>query len=324
VENDVTATLITGGAGFIGSHLVDRLLAAGHAVRVLDNFSTGRRGNLRHVLGQIDLLEGDLRDPDTVRRAVRGVDVVYHQGALPSVPRSVNDPRTSNAVNAEGTLNVLLAARDAGVRRVVVASSSSVYGDTPTLPKVETMAPQPRSPYAISKLAAEQYAAVFAPLYGLETVALRYFNVFGPRQDPTSQYAGVIARFCTAALLGQPYTVQGDGLQSRDFTYIENVVHANLLAAQAADAAGHVFNIACGQQITLLDMIVILNQLAGRELPVEYSPPRSGDVRHSLADIGKARQILGYAPEIGFAAGLARTFDWYQANQDNAQAPTLA
>jgi UDP-glucose 4-epimerase len=311
----VPTTLVTGGGGFIGSHLVDRLLELGHAVRVLDNFSTGHRANLRRTLADIELIEGDLRDPDTVRRAIQGVEIVLHQGALPSVPRSVNDPRTTNAVNVEGTLNVLLAARDAGVRRVVVASSSSVYGDTPTLPKVESMPPTPRSPYAISKLAAEQYTCAFSTLYGLETVALRYFNVFGPRQDPTSQYAGVIALFCTAALQGRAYTVQGDGLQSRDFTYVENAVQANLLAATAPDVAGQVFNIACGERITLRDMIAILNRLAGRDLPVEYGPPRAGDVRHSLADIGRAKQLLGYAPTIDVAEGLARTFAWYRENE---------
>jgi nucleoside-diphosphate-sugar epimerase len=314
-EYFVTTTLVTGGGGFIGSHLIDRLLELGHSVRALDNFSTGRRSNLRRTHAQIELIEGDLRDPDTVRRATQGVDIVLHQGALPSVPRSVSDPRTSNAVNVEGTLNVLLAAREAGVRRVVVASSSSVYGETPTLPKVEAMTPQPRSPYAISKLAAEQYTCAFAALYGLETVALRYFNVFGPRQDPTSQYSGVIARFCTTALLGQPYTVQGDGLQSRDFTYIENVVQANLLAATAPDVSGQVFNIACGERITLLDMITILNRLIGRDLSIEHGPARAGDVRHSLADIGKARKLLGYAPAFDVAEGLARTLAWYRENE---------
>jgi UDP-glucose 4-epimerase len=311
----VPTTLVTGGGGFIGSHLVDRLLELGHAVRVLDNFSTGRRTNLRRTLASIELIEGDLRDPDTVRRAMQGAEIVLHQGALPSVPRSVNDPRTSNAVNVEGTLNVLLAARDAGVRRVVVASSSSVYGDTPTLPKVEMMPPTPRSPYAISKLAAEQYTCAFAALYGLETVALRYFNVFGPRQDPTSQYAGVIALFCTAALRGQPYTIQGDGLQSRDFTYVENAVRANLLAATAPDVAGQIFNIACGERITLLDMVAILNRLVGRDQPVEYGPPRAGDVRHSLADIGRARQLLGYTPAVDVAEGLAKTLAWYREHE---------
>jgi UDP-glucose 4-epimerase len=311
----VTTTLVTGGGGFIGSHLLDRLLDLGHHVRALDNFSTGRRDNLRRTLAHIELIEGDLRDPDTVRRAAQGAEIVLHQGALPSVPRSVNDPRTTNAVNVEGTLNVLLAAREVGVRRVVVASSSSVYGDTPTLPKVETMPPTPRSPYAISKLAAEQYTCTFAPLYGLETVALRYFNVFGPRQDPTSQYSGVIALFCTAALQGRPYTLQGDGLQSRDFTYVENVVQANLLAASAPDVSGQAFNVACGERITLLDLIATLNQLVGRELPIEHSPARAGDVRHSLADIGKARNLLGYAPVVDVAEGLARTLAWYRENE---------
>ena len=310
----MTTVLITGGGGFIGGHLVDRLLALGHGVRVLDNFSTGRRDNLRQTLAHIELIEGDLRDPDTVRRATRGAEVVYHLGALPSVPRSVNDPRTTNAINVEGTLNVLLAARDAGVRRVVLASSSSVYGDTSVLPKIETMPPQPRSPYAISKLAAEQYTCSFTSLYGLETVALRYFNVFGPRQDPTSQYAGVIARFCTTALSGGPYTVQGDGQQSRDFTYIENVLRANLLAAEMPDIAGQVFNIACGERVTLLEMIAILNRLLGAEIPVEHGPARSGDVRHSLADIQKARRLLGYTPEVSFGEGLARTLAWYREN----------
>ncbi len=311
----MSTTLVTGGGGFIGSHLVSRLLELGHQVRVLDNFSTGHRHNLRHVINDIELIEGDLRDPDTVRRAAQGAEVVLHQGALPSVPRSVNDPRTSNAVNVEGTLNVLLAAREAGARRVVVASSSSVYGDTPTLPKVETMPPNPRSPYAISKLAAEQYTCVFAPLYGLETVALRYFNVFGPRQDPTSQYAGVIARFCTSALQGKPYTVQGDGLQSRDFTYIENVVQANLLAMDAPDVSGEAFNVACGERITLLDVIATLNRLIGQELPIEHSPARAGDVRHSLADISKAAKLLGYKPSVSAAEGLARTLEWYRTNE---------
>lgn len=311
----MSTTLVTGGGGFIGSHLVSRLLELGHQVRVLDNFSTGHRHNMRHIINDVELIEGDLRDPDTVRRAVQGADVVLHQGALPSVPRSVNDPRTSNAVNVEGTLNVLLAAREAGARRVVVASSSSVYGDTPTLPKVETMPPNPRSPYAISKLAAEQYTCVFAPLYGLETVALRYFNVFGPRQDPTSQYAGVIARFCTSALQGKSYTVQGDGLQSRDFTYIENVVQANLLAMSVPDVGGQAFNVACGERITLLDVINTLNSLIGQELPIEHSPARAGDVRHSLADISKATELLGYKPSVSAAEGLARTLAWYRTNE---------
>ena len=304
--------LVTGGGGFIGSHLVDRLLEYGSHVRVLDNFSTGQRKNLQHALAHIELIEGDLRSVEVVQRAVTGIEVVFHQGALPSVPRSISDPETSNAVNITGTLNLLLAARNAGVRRVIVASSSSVYGDTPTLPKIESMATSPLSPYAISKLATEQYACVFARLYELEAVALRYFNVFGPRQDPASQYSGVIARFCTAALQGQPCTVYGDGLQSRDFTYVQDVVQANVLAANAPDASGHFFNIACGMQITLLAMIQLLEQFTGRSISVKNEPPRPGDVRHSSANIDKARQLLGYEPRIGFAEGLAQTLEWYR------------
>jgi UDP-glucose 4-epimerase len=308
----VTTVLITGGAGFIGSHLARRLLRAGWRVRIFDNFSTGKRTNLAELRGEAEVIEGDLRDAAAVRRAMGGVELVFHQGALPSVPRSVNDPYTCNAVNVDGTLNVLLAARDAGARRVIVASSSSVYGDTPALPKVETMAPRPRSPYAVSKLAAEQYAVIFPALYGLETVALRYFNVFGPRQDPDSPYSGVIARFCTAAITGQPFTVHGDGRQTRDFSYVENVVEANLLAATAPDASGEVFNIACGERTALLDVVAILNRLTGQELPVVHEPPRPGDIRDSLADIGRARRVLGYEPLVGVADGLARTLAWYR------------
>jgi UDP-glucose 4-epimerase len=305
--------LVTGGAGFIGSHLVERLLAEGARVRVLDNFSTGRRANLQALLPDIELVEGDLRDADVVRQATAGVEVIYHQGALPSVPRSIADPETTHAVNISGTLNVLQAARAAGVRRVVVASSSSVYGDTPTLPKVETMATNPRSPYALSKLATEQYACIFAGLYPLETVALRYFNVFGPRQDPSSQYSGVIALFCGAVLRDEPCTVNGDGLQSRDFTYVDDVVQANLLAAGAPEANGHCFNIACDAQTTLLEMIEMLGEFAGKPIEVHYAPPRAGDVRHSRADITRARRLLGYAPQVAFREGLARTLAWYRA-----------
>ncbi len=308
----MTQVLVTGGAGFIGSHLVDALVARGDTVRVLDNFSTGRRENLVAVQDQIELLEGDLRDPDAVAQSVNGVDLVFHQGALPSVPRSVADPLTSHEVNSTGTLRLLLAARDAGVRRVVVASSSSVYGDTPTLPKVETMATSPRSPYAISKLASEQYAGSFAQLFDLETVALRYFNVFGPRQDPHSYYAGVIPRFCMAAWRGEPCVIYGDGQQSRDFTFVADVVQANLLAAAAPEASGHTFNIAYGAQTTLLDVVAILRELTGQALEVRHEAPRAGDVRHSLAAIGKAQELLGYQPQVRFAEGLERTLGWYQ------------
>ena len=307
--------LVTGGGGFIGSHLVDRLLELGHAVRVLDNFATGRRQNLAHCLADIDLVEGDLRDAATVLGAAAGCEVILHQGALPSVPRSVADPLTSNEVNVVGTLNVLQAAREQGVRRVVIASSSSIYGDTPTLPKVETMPMNPRSPYATSKMAAETYTRVFADVYGLETVALRYFNVFGPRQDPNSQYSGVIAKFMTFALRGQTYTINGDGTQSRDFTYVANAVQANMLAATALGVNGAVINIACGRRISLNDLTVILNRLVGRDLPTVYGPARTGDVEHSLADIGQARALLGYEPLIDVETGLARTLDWYREHE---------
>lgn len=303
--------LVTGGAGFIGSHLVDALLARGDTVRVFDNLSTGQRANLAAVQGQVELIEGDLRDGEAVARAVAGVELVFHQGALPSVPRSVADPLTSHEVNSSGTLRLLLAARDAGVRRVVVASSSAVYGDTPTLPKVETMAPNPRSPYAISKLATEQYACSFAQLYAIEAVALRYFNVFGPRQDPHSYYAGVIPRFCSAALRGAACTIYGDGQQSCDFTFVADVVQANLLAASAPEANGQFFNIAYGAQTTLLDVVASLRELSGQAIAVQHDPPSVGDVRHSLADINKARALLDYQPQVPFAEGLARTLGWY-------------
>lgn len=305
--------LVTGGGGFIGSHLVDHLLAAGHRVRVLDNFATGHRVNLAHVSADIELIEGDLRSSETVRQAVAGCEVILHQGALPSVPRSIADPLTSNAVNVEGTLNVLQTARAAGVRRVVIASSSSIYGDTPTLPKLETMPLNPRSPYATSKMAAETYTRLFAEIYGLETVALRYFNVFGPRQDPTSQYSGVIAKFMTMALQGTPYTVNGDGSQSRDFTFVENAVQANLKAATAPDVSGQIINVACGERTSLRQIIAILNDLVGRDIPAIYGDTRAGDVEHSLADIEKARALLGYQPQIDVRTGLARTLEWYRA-----------
>jgi nucleoside-diphosphate-sugar epimerase len=311
----VTTYLVTGGGGFIGSHLIDHVLRAGIQVRVLDNFATGHRTNLAHCDGDIELVEGDLRSADTVRRAVQGCEVVLHQGALPSIPRSIADPVTSNAVNVEGTLHVLQAARDAGVRRVVVASSSSVYGDTPVLPKEESMALNPRSPYAVSKLAAESYTRIFAGLYGIETVALRYFNVFGPRQDPRSQYAGVIARLMMAALHDTPFTVNGDGTQSRDFTYVDNVVRANLLAATAPNVSGEVFNVAAGTRLELNHIIATLTELVRRPLRISHGPPRAGDVQHSLADITKARTLLQYEPAISAEDGLALTLDWYRQNE---------
>lgn len=305
--------LVTGGAGFIGSNIVAELLQRGEQVRVLDNFSTGRRRNIASFVEHIDLIEGDLRDLSTVSQVVEGVDYVLHQGALPSVQRSVDAPLATHAANATGTLNVLIAARDAGVRRVVYASSSSIYGDSPKLPKREDMFPAPKSPYAVSKMAGEQYCRAFAEIFGLETVCLRYFNVFGPRQDPSSQYSAVIPLFITAMLRGEAPTIYGDGEQSRDFTYVANVVQANLLAASApSNAVGRVFNIACGERYTLLDLIAALNGILGADIEPIHAAPRPGDVRHSLADVSAAQKVLGYEPEAGFREGLRRTVEWYR------------
>jgi UDP-glucose 4-epimerase len=299
--------LVTGGAGFIGSHLVDGLLARGADVRVLDNLSTGHRANLAGVLGDVELVEGDIRSPAAVRRAVDGCDVVLHHAALPSVPRSVADPAGSHAVNATGTLNVLMAARDEGVRRVVYASSSSVYGADPTLPKHESARPLPLSPYAVAKLAGETYCASFLGVYGLEAVALRYFNVFGPRQDPASEYAAVIPKFMAALSAGRPPTIFGDGEQSRDFTYVDNIVEANLAALDAPGAAGEVMNVACGQRTTLNELAHGLIDRFDLDVEPAYGPARPGEVRHSLADVEKASRLLGYEPRIDFAEGLGRT-----------------
>ena len=306
--------LVTGGAGFVGSHIVERLVARGEDVAVLDNLSTGNIGNLAPVRDRIEFREADLRDLDAVRSACRGADYVLHQGALPSVARSVEDPISSNGVNASGTLNVLVAAREAGVRRVVYASSSSAYGDTPTLPKREDMPANPLSPYAVSKYTGELYCQVFARLYGIETVALRYFNVFGPRQDPTSQYAAVIPKFIIAMQRGEPPLVFGDGEQSRDFTYVANVVEANLLACQAPGAVGRVINIACGERVTLNELIGLMHRILGVHTPPTYGPPRAGDVKHSLADIGCARELLGYRVLVPLEEGLRRTAEWFSAD----------
>ena len=311
--------LVTGGAGFIGSSLARALLARKDRVRVLDNFLTGKRANLEEIKADIDLVEGDLRDEATVEKALRGVDVVLHQAAIPSVPRSLNDPASSHDVNVTGTLTLLRLAKKAGVKRVVYASSSSAYGDTPVLPKVETMRPAPLSPYAVSKLAGEYYCQVFAGAFGLETVSLRYFNVFGPRQDPASEYAAVIPRFITAALAGRGVTIFGDGTQSRDFCFIDNVVEANLAAADATGASGQVFNVACGEATSLGQLVEMIAGHLGRAIPVTFAPARVGDVKHSLADIGAARARLGYKAAIPFAEGLKRTFAWYAAA---AAAPT--
>jgi UDP-glucose 4-epimerase len=301
--------LVTGGAGFIGSNLVRALLERGDSVRVLDNFATGNRANLEEIVGEIEIVEGDLRSYERVHTAVRGTDVVFHLGALGSVPRSVQDPLTTTAVNVEGTLNVLLAARDESVGRVVAASSSSVYGDGGTFPRVETQAPNPISPYAVAKLAAERFCVSFARVYGLETVALRYFNVFGPRQDPTSQYAAVVPLFVRGIQEGRPVTVYGDGEQSRDFTYVANVVEANLLAAEAEGAAGTVLNIATGGSETVNTLAETIGRLL--DLPVEraYAPQRPGDVKQSWADVQRARETIGFEPRIGFEDGLRRTIE---------------
>jgi len=307
--------LVTGGAGFIGSHVAGRLLADGHRARVLDNFSTGSRANLdlgvAHAV-HLDVVEGDIRDLGTVEAASRGVDVVFHQAAMRSVPRSVKDPLGANDNNVTGTLNVLEAARRAGVRRVVYASSSSVYGDRPDLPKREDQTPAPVSPYAVSKAAGEQYAAVWSRLYGVETVGLRYFNVFGPKQDPASEYAAVIPRFILWALQRAPLEVHGDGTQSRDFTYIDNVVEANLLAGRSPDATGEVFNVGCGSRVSLLAIIASLERLVGRPLQRNHTPGRAGDVAHTLADVSKAKRLLGYTPLVSFDDGLQRTFEFFK------------
>ena len=299
--------LVTGGGGFIGSNLVDELLARGHEVRVLDNFSTGRRENLEHVVDQVELVEGDLRSYERVHRAVRGCEVVLHQGALPSVPRSVQDPITSNEINVGGTLNVLLTARDEGVRRVVFASSSSAYGDAEGFPRVETQPTTPLAPYAVSKLAAEQYCRVFHEVYGVETVSLRYFNVFGPRQDPNSQYSAVIPKFIATMQTGERPLVHGDGEQSRDFTYVANVVDINLLAMEAPGAAGQTFNAAIGHSYSLNDLVAAVNGLLGTEIAPVHGDARPGDVERSLADISRARKVLGYEPRVGFEEGLRLT-----------------
>jgi len=300
---------VTGGAGFIGSNLVHRLVAEGHEVRVVDDFSTGRRENLDGVRDRIALFEGDIRDASLLRRAFDGAEIVLHQAALPSVQRSMEDPVTTARVNVEGTVGVLEAARRGSVRRVVFASSSSVYGDTPDLPKREDRRSPVKSPYAASKLAGETFCAAYHQGLGLETVCLRYFNVFGPRQDPTSEYAAVVPLFVRCALDGTPATVFGDGEQTRDFTFVGNVVEANLLAA-CAPAAGEVLNIGCGEHISVNRLLAALEEIVGRRVERTYAPERPGDVRHSLADISRARRVLGYEPAVGLAEGLRRTVDW--------------
>jgi len=303
--------LVTGGAGFIGSNIIGALVKSGRRVKVLDNFSTGKRSNLADFADSIEIVEGDLADPDTCRAAVKGVKYVLHQGALGSVPRSVEDPIRTHKSNADGTLNILVAARDAGVKRVVNAGSSSVYGNTPVLPKTESMPPTPLSPYAITKLIQEQYSQVFFKLYGLETVTLRYFNVYGPRQDPNSTYAAVIPRFISAASEKQPMEIYGDGRQTRDFTYVDDVVKANLLALESPDAVGKVYNVSGGKRIAILDLAHIVSRLMGKEISLRFLDPRAGDVRDSLADLSSIKRDLGYEPAINIEDGLRETIRWF-------------
>jgi nucleoside-diphosphate-sugar epimerase len=309
--------LVTGGAGFIGSHLTEELVRRGNRVRVVDSLITGKRRNLDHIPG-VEFLEGDLADMAVAEHAVRGVEYVLHQAAIPSVPRSVQDPITSNRANIDASINVLVAARDAGVKRLVYAGSSSAYGNTPTLPKREDMAPSPLSPYALQKLVSEQYAQMFTRLYGFETVTTRYFNVFGPRQDPGSPYSGVISLFATALLEGRQPTIYGDGGQTRDFTYVANVVDGVLRACEAPNAAGEVINVATGGRISLNDLVRVMNGIVGTELEPVYKNERAGDVRDSQADITKAHTLLGYTPIVSLEEGLKRTLAWCR---DESAAP---
>jgi nucleoside-diphosphate-sugar epimerase len=304
--------LVTGGAGFIGSNVVHALVTRAARVRVLDNLATGRLRNLESVRGSIEVIEGDIRDEGLCRKAMTGVRVVFHQAALPSVPRSLKDPVGSSAVNIQGTLNLLVAAAEQRVNRFVFASSSSVYGDMPTLPKSESMAPMPQSPYAVTKLTGEHFCRVFASAYGLSTICLRYFNIYGPHQDPQASYAAVIPRFITACLDGKGATIFGDGSQSRDFTYIEDCVAANLLASELRSASGDVCNIGSGSRITIAELYRTIEELVGTRHSATYAPVREGDVKHSLADITKARSLLGYVPAHDLKSGLARTVDWFR------------
>lgn len=307
--------LVTGGAGFIGSNLVGTLLAQGHEVRVIDNFATGHRRNLAPFLDHIELIEGDIQSYERANKAVQGAEVVFHLAALPSVPRSVQDPLTTNAVAVTGTLNTLLCARDAGVRRVVYASSSSAYGNNPVNPRFEDATPSPLSPYAVAKLAGEQYCRAFANVYDMETVSLRYFNVFGPRQDPESQYSAVIPRFIRALASDQMLSIFGDGEQTRDFTFVDNVVTANLLAATAAIPSGEVFNISCGASVTVNTLVRELADIMDRVAKTEYLPARVADVRDSEADIGRARAMLGFEPTVRLREGLERTVAWFSESR---------
>jgi len=306
--------LVTGGAGFIGSNIVSELLKQGQQVVVLDNFATGKRENILPLMKNenLTMIEGDLRSFHIVRSAVKGVDYILHQGALPSVPRSINDPITSNDVNILGMLNILEAAKEFGVKRVITASSSSIYGNSETLPKVESMPVNPLSPYALTKYAQERYCQIFSQIYGLETVALRYFNVFGPNQDPTSQYSAVIPKFIKLIMADKEPVIYGDGSQSRDFTFVENNVWANIQACTAPKAAGEVINIACGERYTLIDLVNMINEILGKKIEPKFEKDRAGDVKHSLAGIDKAKDLLGYEVKVDFREGLRRTVEYFQ------------
>jgi len=307
--------LVTGGAGFIGSHIVEELIKRGHKVRVLDNFCEGKKEHLAEVIGKIELIEGDIRDLDTASKCCEGVDFVLHQAALRSVARSIKDPAAYDDVNVTGTMNMLLAARDAGVKKLVLASSSSVYGDTTSFPNKEDQMPRPISLYAASKLTGEFYCRVFSEAYGLKTVSLRYFNVFGPRQDPASEYAAVVPRFITRILKGQPPVIDGDGLQSRDFTYVDNVVSANILSAETESISSEVLNISCGQDYSVLQIVERVGKILGEEIKPEFGPSRPGDVKRTLADISKASRLIGYKADVSFEEGLKKSVKWFKENE---------
>jgi nucleoside-diphosphate-sugar epimerase len=312
--------LVTGGAGFIGSNTVDELVRRGHSVVVLDDLTSGKEDNLAEIRNKITFIKGSITDIEVVRKAMHEAEHVLHLAARTSVPRSVKDPIETNKINIDGTLNVLVAAKELKVKRVVFAASSSAYGETPTLPKVETMQPQPISPYGVTKYVGELYGQTFGKCYGLENVALRYFNIFGPRQDPSSPYSGVLAKFCTSFLEGTPPVVFGDGEQTRDFTYVENAVLANLLACEAPNVSGKVFNVGIGGRVSLNEVLRALAKITGKTLETKYEPARDGDIRDSQADISQARNSLGYEPPVGFEDGLARTFEWYRETQTEAEA----
>jgi UDP-glucose 4-epimerase len=316
--------VVTGGAGFIGSNTVDELVRRGHSVVVLDDLSSGKEENLAESRNKITFIKGSITDIEVVRKAMLEAEYVLHLAARTSVPRSVKDPVETNRVNIDGTLNVLLAAKDAKVKRVVFAASSSTYGETPTLPKMEAMEPQPISPYGVTKYVGELYAQTFGRCYGLENVSLRYFNIFGPRQDPDSPYSGVLAKFCAAVLEGAQPVIFGDGEQTRDFTYVENTVQANLLACEAPNVSGKVFNVGVGERFSLNQTLALLNKISAKNLQPKYDPPRDGDIRDSQADISQAREFLGYNPQVGFEEGLRRTFEWYRAMREKAAASVPA